>query len=60
MKRACHRDVLRVVELDEKGFKPSTISSTVGLDEAMVALILEKRDEVEGGRAVANDSMHRS
>jgi hypothetical protein len=48
MKREYRRDVVRVIELGSKGFSHRVIASTVGLDEDLVRLILEKAGEVSG------------
>jgi hypothetical protein len=53
LRRAYRRDVVRVIELADKGFKPSTVAATVGIDAGLVALILEQAGAVregEGGR----------
>ncbi len=44
LRREAHRDVTRIVELSEEGYSPSVISSSVGLDEGFVRVVLEQAE----------------
>jgi hypothetical protein len=48
--QGCRQAVLQILDLADKGYMPSTISASVGLDEPFVRLVLEKAGEVRGGR----------
>jgi hypothetical protein len=49
LKREAHRDVVRVLELHEKGFKAETIAATVSVTVEFVELVLRHADEVREG-----------
>lgn len=49
LRREAHRDVVRVIELDQAGHSAAAIASSVGLGEGLVREILER---AEAARAV--------
>jgi hypothetical protein len=50
VRREAHADVVRVIELSEEGYSPSTIAASVRLKEDLVREILE---QAEAARAEA-------
>ncbi len=54
--REARRDVVRVLELHDRGFSAETIAASVGLTVGFVSLVLEHadefREEAEGGGGV--------
>lgn len=49
LKRECHRDVVRIIELGDRGFRPSSIAPVVGLPAPFVADVLRRAEEVRRG-----------
>lgn len=49
LKRECHRDVARIIELADRGFTPTTIARTVRLPVDFVSDVLERAEEVRHG-----------